>query len=125
MEIIENNSFVPFNADDVQIEFKLLDPVIVKYMNRIGDGKYECIFQTPDKFGVYTLIFDYKRPFLSYLEHKETIPLRTFRSTQVDRFGIGNYPFYVACGLMLFGFILFSFFYLHYEDENKELTKTD
>ncbi|BFU25627.1 dolichyl-diphosphooligosaccharide-protein glycotransferase, putative [Entamoeba histolytica HM-1:IMSS-B] len=120
LEQLDQGNYVPFNVDDLQIEFKLLDPVIVKNFKRIDNGKYEVIVQTPDKFGVYTMIINYRRPFLSYLEYKETIPLRTFRLTQVDRFLTGAYPFYAACASMAVGFIVFSFIYLN-QIEKKEI----
>ncbi|GAB1223632.1 hypothetical protein ENUP19_0156G0037 [Entamoeba nuttalli] len=120
LEQLDQGNYVPFNVDDLQIEFKLLDPVIVKNFKRIDNGKYEVIVQTPDKFGVYTMIINYRRPFLSYLEYKETIPLRTFRLTQVDRFLTGAYPFYAACASMAIGFIVFSFIYLN-QIEKKEI----
>ena len=50
----------PFAADDLQVTFKLLDPVIVVPLAATGSGVYEATFQTPDVFGVYTLIFDYQ-----------------------------------------------------------------
>ncbi|EDR25794.1 arf GTPase-activating protein, putative [Entamoeba dispar SAW760] len=120
LEQLDQGNYVPFNVDDLQIELKLLDPVIVKNFKRINNGKYEVIVQTPDKFGVYTMVINYRRPFLSYLEYKETIPLRTFRLTQVDRFLTGAYPFYAACASMAIGFIVFSFIYLN-QIEKKEI----
>ena len=120
-----NNKYVPYISDDVQIIFKLIDPVIIKYCKNMKNGSYEVTFQTPDVFGVYTLIFNYRRPFLTYLEHKETIPLRTFRLTQVDRFVTSAYPFYAACASMLIGFVIFSLFYLNHVDKKEEEVKTD
>ena len=111
----------PLNVDDLQIEFKLVDPVIVKYFKRVENGKYSIVFQTPDKFGVYTLLCDYKRPFVTFVEHKEIVPLRTFRLTQTERFVSGAYPFYAACASMLIGFVIFCVIFLSQVDEKKEI----
>ena len=40
MVTLQNGEWVPLNIDDLQIEFKLVDPVIVKYFKRVENGKY-------------------------------------------------------------------------------------
>ncbi|KAL7716866.1 Dolichyl-diphosphooligosaccharide--protein glycosyltransferase 48 kDa subunit [Entamoeba marina] len=121
---LKNGEYVPYNADDVQIIFKLLDPVYVQYFNNLKNGSYEITFQTPDRFGVYTLVFNYRRQFLTYLEYRESVPLRTFRLFQNDRFILSAFPFYAACASMLVGFVIFSLVYLNHVEKKPE-TKSD
>lgn len=114
MEEKRDGKVVPYITDDAQVIFKLNDPVIIRYATNHNNGSYNAIIQTPDKFGVYTLLFSYHRHFLTFIDVAETVPLRTFRLTQSPRVSVGAYPFYAAWMTMLVGFVVFSVVYLNH-----------
>ncbi|ELP91019.1 dolichyl-diphosphooligosaccharide--protein glycosyltransferase, putative [Entamoeba invadens IP1] len=122
-----NNKVTGYDAQDLQVEMKLLFPEASVYLTSQGEGKYEGIIKTPLKFGVYTLLFKYNKPLQTYLEKKVTIPLRTYRSTQRESaYTIKEaYPFFIAVATMIGSFVLFIPLYLIQAKSCKKTEKVE
>eukprot|EP00899_Mesostigma_viride_P002733 jgi/Mesvir1/12460/Mv00614-RA.1 len=54
-------SWVPFAADDVQVEFTMLDPHVRKTLTHNGKGLFSVRFQAPDVYGVFKFVLEYNR----------------------------------------------------------------
>jgi oligosaccharyltransferase complex subunit beta len=69
---------VPYDADDVQLEFVRIDPFVRMTLKRKQGGKYEARFKIPDVYGVYQFKVDYNRVGYTHL----------FSTTQVRELGM-------------------------------------
>lgn len=61
LEIKQGNRWVPYDIDDVQLEFVRIDPFVRTLLKNKSNGKYESIFKIPDVYGVYQFKVDYSR----------------------------------------------------------------
>nr|CAD7462651.1 unnamed protein product [Timema tahoe] len=61
IEILDKGKWVPYNADDVQLEFVRIDPFVRTTLKRKPGGKYEAHFKIPDVYGVFQFKVDYSR----------------------------------------------------------------
>ena len=52
---------MPYDADDVQLEFVRIDPFVRTTLQKKPGGKYEARFKIPDVYGVYQFKVDYNR----------------------------------------------------------------
>ncbi|VDP55400.1 unnamed protein product [Schistosoma mattheei] len=106
----DNGNWVPFNADDVQLEFVRIDPFIRKKMEH--------------KSMVVSLfcldIFDYYRVGYTHLLSVTQVPVRPFTHTQYERFLVAAYPYYGSAISMMIGLILFSFVFLYLKDDKEK-----
>jgi len=81
IEKLQGGNWVPFDADDVQLEFVRIDPFIRKNLVKKTGGHYEGRFKIPDVYGVFQLKVDYSRIGYTHL----------FSTTQVCLKPILNY----------------------------------
>jgi oligosaccharyltransferase complex subunit beta len=58
----EQGGWRPYRADDVQLEFVMLDPYLRTFMKHDGNGRYSAHFKVPDVYGVYKFRVLYRRP---------------------------------------------------------------
>lgn len=61
IEKLQKGTWVPYDADDVQLEFVRIDPFVRTALKRKQGGKYEAQFKIPDVYGVYQFKVDYNR----------------------------------------------------------------
>ncbi|EDR29701.1 dolichyl-diphosphooligosaccharide--protein glycosyltransferase, putative [Entamoeba dispar SAW760] len=111
-------------ADDVQVEYRYVTPVILDFAQNLKNGSYSFTTVLPDQFGVYTIKINYTRPLLSSLHFEKVTPIRPWRHDHVARFQYQCYPFYLAFFGMLISTLIFVFFYLSYKELPKNI-KTD
>jgi len=117
VDILEYGRWVPFNTDDIQLEFVRIDPFVRTTLKRITPGKYEAKFKIPDVYGVYQLVVDYDRIGYTHLYTSTQVSVRPLQHTQYERFIPSAYPYYVSAFSMMAGVFLFSFVFLHYKDD--------
>lgn len=67
IEQLVEGKWVPYKADDVQLEFVRIDPFVRQTLKSIGGGKYQAKFKIPDVYGVYQFKVDYDRVGLTHL----------------------------------------------------------
>ncbi|KAI3635749.1 hypothetical protein MIR68_006387 [Amoeboaphelidium protococcarum] len=122
LEELVNGKWRPFQLpskdDKVQLEFVMLDPFIRTNLVPSQGGKFvtrpDLIL--PDVHGVYTLKVEYKRRGYSYIVQKDVVSIVPFRHNEYPRFLVAAYPYYASVGLSMSVFILFTMFYLYYQD---------
>ncbi|KAI3633303.1 hypothetical protein MIR68_008250 [Amoeboaphelidium protococcarum] len=122
LEELVNGKWRPFQLpskdDKVQLEFVMLDPFIRTNLVPSQGGKFvtrpDLIL--PDVHGVYTLKVEYKRRGYSYIVQKDVVSIVPFRHNEYPRFLVAAYPYYASVGLSMGVFILFTLFYLYYQD---------
>ncbi|PWA02040.1 hypothetical protein BB558_001852 [Smittium angustum] len=102
-----------FDADDVQLEVRMIDPYIRTYLERVDlensdSSLYKKNFILPDKYGVFKFNINYKRHGLSRLELIKVIPIHPLRHDEFPRFLSQAYPYYTSSILLLVGFLIFT-----------------
>ncbi|VDP80743.1 unnamed protein product [Echinostoma caproni] len=115
----DNGQWVPFDADDVQLEFVRIDPFIRRTMKH-KNGEYSTVLKLPDVYGVFKFVVDYYRVGYTHLISVNQVPVRPFTHTQYERFIEAAYPYYLSAISMLIGVVLFSFVFLYYKDDKEK-----
>ncbi|PSN34155.1 Dolichyl-diphosphooligosaccharide--protein glycosyltransferase 48 kDa subunit [Blattella germanica] len=119
IEKLEKGKWVPYDADDVQLEFVRIDPFVRTTLKRKPGGKYEARFKIPDVYGVYQFKVDYNRVGWTHLYSTTQVSVRPLQHTEYERFIPSAYPYYVSAFSMMAGVFLFSIVFLHYKDDTK------
>jgi oligosaccharyltransferase complex subunit beta len=110
---------VPYETNDLQLEFVRIDPFVRMTMKPVGNGRYEGRFKIPDVYGVYQFKVDYKRIGLTHLYSTTQVSVRPLQHTQYERFIPSAFPYYISAFSMMGGVFLFSLVFLHYKDDTK------
>lgn len=112
----KDGQWVPFKANDIQLEVIMLDPYIRTTLKQVPNedtvGRFEAHIKLPDVYGVFTFKVNYKRSGLTYLLAEDQVSIRPFRHNEYPRFLTAAYPYYTATGSMMIGFIVFSIVWL-------------
>lgn len=119
VDIFDEVEWVPFVANDIQLEFVRIDPFVRTTLKHKGGGKYEARFTIPDVYGVYQFKVDYDRVGFSHLYSTTQVSVRPLQHTQYERFIPSAYPYYISAFSMMLGLFIFSFVYLHYGEKTK------
>jgi oligosaccharyltransferase complex subunit beta len=119
IEELVDGKWVPFKANDVQLEFIMLDPYIRVNLKHDGKGKYSTTFKAPDVYGVFTFKVDYQRVGYSGLTAIARSPVRPFRHDQYERFIPSAFPYYAGAFSMLAGLFIFSVVFLYHQESKK------
>ena len=118
MSELVNGVWVPFEADDVQMEFVRIDPFVrQKMINR--RGVLTAKFKIPDVYGVFKFVVDYNRLGLTRISSSTQVSVHPLRHNQYERFIHSAYPYYASSFSMMFGVLVFSLVFLHYKEETK------
>ncbi|RCI05274.1 hypothetical protein CU098_012686 [Rhizopus stolonifer] len=125
---LKNGEWIPYNADDVQLEIIMLDPYIRTTLKQVPNsenvGRFEARVKLPDVYGIFTFKVNYKRTGFTYLLAEDQVSIRPFRHNEYPRFLTAAYPYYSATGSMVVGFILFSAIWLTTYGNDSKKTKT-
>lgn len=108
--------FVPFKANDVQLEFRMLDPYVRLPLKADNTGRFSATFQLPDVYGIFTFKVDYTRKGYGFLTAISRVPVRPFRHNEYERFIGSAYPYYASAVSMMGGLFAFSWFFLYHRD---------
>jgi len=108
--------WVPYTANDVQLEYIMLDPYVRTTLKHDGNGRFHTRFILPDVYGVFTFKVEYNRKGVSNINSIIRIPVRPFRHNEYERFIESAYPYYASAFSMMAGLFVFSWFFLY----NKE-----
>jgi len=108
--------WVAFLADDVQLEFRMLDPYVRSTLKHDKNGKYTTSFKLPDVYGVFTFKIEYTRRGYGFLNSITRTPVRPFRHNEYERFIASAYPYYASAFSMMGGLFLFSWFFLYHRE---------
>nr|XP_009613013.1 dolichyl-diphosphooligosaccharide--protein glycosyltransferase 48 kDa subunit-like [Nicotiana tomentosiformis] len=108
-------SWEPYVADDVQVQFYMMSPYILKTMSTDKKGVYYTTFKVPDVYGVFQFKVEYDRLGYTSLGLSKQIPVRPFRHNEYERFITAAFPYYGASFSMMAGFFIFSLVYLYHK----------
>ncbi|KAF5751121.1 Dolichyl-diphosphooligosaccharide--protein glycosyltransferase 48 kDa subunit [Tripterygium wilfordii] len=115
VEIYEwsGTSWQPFVADDVQVQFYMMSPYVLKTLSTNNKGIYHTGFKVPDVYGVFQFKVEYQRPGYTSLSLSKQIPVRPYRHNEYERFIPAAYPYYGAAFSMMAGFFIFTIVHLY------------
>ncbi|KAL5788534.1 hypothetical protein ACOSP7_005483 [Xanthoceras sorbifolium] len=115
VEIYEwsGTSWEPYVANDVQVQFYMMSPYVLKTLSTDKKGLYSTTFKVPDVYGVFQFKVEYQRLGYSSLSLSKQIPVRPYRHNEYDRFIPAAYPYYGAAFSMMAGFFIFTVVHLY------------
>ncbi|XP_019448515.1 PREDICTED: dolichyl-diphosphooligosaccharide--protein glycosyltransferase 48 kDa subunit-like [Lupinus angustifolius] len=103
----------PYVADDVQVQFYMMSPYVLKTLSTDGKGRYFTSFKVPDVYGVFQFKIEYQKLGHTTLSLSKQIPVRPFRHNEYERFIPAAYPYYGAAFSMMAGFFIFTAVHLY------------
>lgn len=106
-------SWEPYVADDVQVQFYMMSPYVLKTLSTDKKGLYYTSFKVPDVYGVFQFKVEYQRLGYTSLSLSKQIPVRPFRHNEYERFITTAYPYYGSCFTMMAGFFVFTLVHLY------------
>ncbi|KXZ51811.1 hypothetical protein GPECTOR_11g252 [Gonium pectorale] len=112
---VEAGASKPYAADDVQLEFIMLNPYIRVPLTHDGQGTYSLRFKVPDVYGVFKYYIDYSHRGYSYIKLTHQVPVRPFKHNEYERFLVCAYPYYASAVSMMGGFFALGFFFLYHK----------
>uniref|UniRef100_A0A7N9CHX9 Dolichyl-diphosphooligosaccharide--protein glycosyltransferase 48 kDa subunit n=1 Tax=Macaca fascicularis TaxID=9541 RepID=A0A7N9CHX9_MACFA len=115
---LSNGKWVPFDGDDIQLEFVRIDPFVRTFLKKKG-GKYSVQFKLPDVYGVFQFKVDYNRLGYTHLYSSTQVSVRPLQHTQYERFIPSAYPYYTSAFSMMLGLFIFSIVFLHMKEKEK------
>ena len=118
IEEYKNGKWVPYNGNDVQMEFVRIDPFVRLTLTN-KNGHFEGKFKIPDVYGVYQFKVDYVRTGLTRLYSTTQFSVRPWRHDQYERFISSAYPYYASAFSMMAGVLMFSVVFLHHSEKPK------
>uniref|UniRef100_A0A8C4GMC9 Dolichyl-diphosphooligosaccharide--protein glycosyltransferase 48 kDa subunit n=1 Tax=Dicentrarchus labrax TaxID=13489 RepID=A0A8C4GMC9_DICLA len=118
IEMLSEGRWVPFDGDDIQLEFVRIDPFVRTYLKKNG-GKYSIQFKLPDVYGVFQFKVDYNRLGYTHLYSSTQVSVRPLQHTQYERFIPSAYPYYASVFSMMAGLFVFSIVFLHMKEKEK------
>lgn len=115
VEIYEwtGTSWEPYVANDVQVQFYMMSPYVLKNLSTDRKGLYSTSFKVPDVYGVFQFKVEYQRLGYTSLSLAKQIPVRPFRHNEYERFLTAAFPYYGASFSTMAGFFIFTFVYLY------------
>lgn len=116
VEHLVDGAWVPFQADDVQMEFVRIDPFVRLTMTPSASGIFSVKFMVPDVYGVYQFKVEYNRVGFTRLYSTTQVSVRPFTHLEYERFIECAYPYYASAFSMMVGVFLFSFVFLHHKE---------
>ncbi|XP_008411279.1 dolichyl-diphosphooligosaccharide--protein glycosyltransferase 48 kDa subunit isoform X1 [Poecilia reticulata] len=118
IEMLSEGRWVPFDGDDIQLEFVRIDPFVRTYLKKNG-GKYSVQFKLPDVYGVFQFKVDYNRLGYTHLYSSTQVSVRPLQHTQYERFIPSAFPYYASTFSMMTGLFVFSVVFLHMREKEK------
>lgn len=109
----EQGGWTPYRAEDVQLEFVMLDPYVRTFLEHDGRGRFAKLFKIPDVYGVYKFRVMYRRPGLSALAVNTQVSIRPFHHNEYERFIFSAFPYYASAFSMMAGFLVFGAAFLY------------
>lgn len=112
---LKNGKWVPYKANDVQLEFVMLDPHVRTTLSHDNHGHFSATFESPDVYGIFLFRVMYRRLGLSTIYTTTQVSLRPFKHDEYERFIPAAYPYYASAFSMMGGVFLFSVYFLFYD----------
>ncbi|KAI0112960.1 Dolichyl-diphosphooligosaccharide-protein glycosyltransferase 48kDa subunit [Daldinia grandis] len=112
-------SFTVPDNDDLQLEFSMLSPFHRLQLNPTISSEdsttYSVSFKLPDQHGIFNFKVNYKRPFYSNVEEKNTVSVRHFAHDEWPRSYVisGAWPWIAGIGVTVTGWLGFCALWLY------------
>jgi oligosaccharyltransferase complex subunit beta len=116
VEQFTENHWVPFSADDMQMEFVMLDPYVRKTLTSDSAGLFSVTFMAPDSYGIFKFRVMYRRAGFSVLHAETQVSIRPFKHNEYERFIFSAYPYYSSAISATIAIFVFSVFFLYSSD---------
>lgn len=116
------DSWKPFtvpNDDVFQLEFSMLSPfhrLDLAPLSTTSDATiFGTDFITPDQHGIFNFRINYKRPFYTYVDEKNTVSVRHMAHDEWPRSYVisGAWPWISGIGATVTGFVLFCLVWVY------------
>lgn len=101
--------WVPYRANDVEIQFIMLNPWVTRPLENHAGSLYTTQFHVPDHNGVYKFKLDYNKPGLTRLFYEEIAPVRVLNHDEFPKYLPSGYPYYAAVISVVVATVLFIF----------------
>ncbi|KAL2905608.1 Dolichyl-diphosphooligosaccharide--protein glycosyltransferase 48 kDa subunit [Bienertia sinuspersici] len=105
----------PYVADDVQVQFYMMSPYVLKTLSNDKKGLYYTSFKVPDVYGVFQFKVEYQRLGYTSLSLSKQIPVRPFKHDEYERFIPVAFPYYGGSFSTMAAFFIFSILYLYHK----------
>jgi len=122
IEELVAGEWVPFDQNDVQVDYHRLDPFVRRTMDN-NNGIFSTEFKLPDTYGVFQFRINYKKIEYTSIELESQLSVRPLRHDQYERFISSAYPYYFSAFSMMIGVSLLSFVVLYHSDDKKKKTE--
>jgi oligosaccharyltransferase complex subunit beta len=117
VEEFRGGEWRPFYAQDMQMEFVMLDAHVLKTMTADAQtGTFLTTFTAPDNYGVFKFRVLYRRTGYSVLHAETQVSIRPFKHNEYERFIFSAYPYYSSAFSAAAAFFVFSLFFLFSSD---------
>ncbi|ROT40947.1 dolichyl-di-phosphooligosaccharide-protein glycotransferase [Sodiomyces alkalinus F11] len=126
------DSWAPFilpEDDDLQLEVSMLSPFLrmnLELVDKSTDAStYTRSFTLPDKHGIFNFLVNYKRPFFTSVEEKNTFTLRHMAHDEWPRSYaiVAGWPWLLGMFLTFGGFLLFCAVWMYSAPARPTTTK--
>lgn len=114
------DKWVPFVADDIQVDLIMLHPYVRTALKYVSNGKYEAHIRVPDVYGCFKFKVDFRRSGYSSLIFEDNITIRPTRINEFERFIPAAYPYYISVFSCMAGFLIFIIAFLFTGDKVKK-----
>lgn len=147
LDLVQHNptlGWVPADPSlDIQVAFRMLDPYITAQLTPQNSSdfshtsidaprdeskvftRFATSFQVPDRHGVFTFDLNFKRQGLSFVEKKDTAPVRPFNHDEYPRFLSSSWPYITGAFSTVGGFLVFVFIWLTVREEPAKAKKNN
>ena len=124
----------PYNADDIQMQFKMLDPYYQVMLERVEKpgtpeyaerSTYTYAFRTPQRLGIFKFVIDYWRYGFTFMEEESQVAVIQWRHDGFPRYLTRAFPFYASVFVMMAAFFVFTVSFLFSEFKRTRQTKKE
>lgn len=108
--------WVPYNTEDMQLEFVMIDPYVRAALKRVGQGEYLTTFTVPDTMGIFKFVVKFHKlgnKGTSNLDLSQIVSVRPFRHDEFERFLWVATPYYLGTASIMTAFVLFCSLFLY------------
>lgn len=125
----DGENWVPYKANDVQLEFTMLDPYYRLTLDHVKDegetAIYSTTFKIPDQYGMYTFRMSYRRPGISFVDEEDIVTIRHIANDEWPRsWEITNSWVYLSSAVSVAAaWVVFTLFYLYSRDATNDEKK--
>ncbi|OCF36217.1 oligosaccharyltransferase complex subunit beta [Kwoniella heveanensis BCC8398] len=116
----------PFEVDDIQLDFTMLDPHIRTALVQDKSATpevgsvYAAKFNAPDRHGVFKFVVEYWRPGWTYIRTSTKASVVPLRHDEYPRFITGAWPYYIATISTSITFLLFCGLWVSLAEQDKK-----